>query len=73
MRDDSIGIITCPLWYDENEVKDKLMTKKPVETRIRMEFIDIPGVYHFLDKGFNGFFDALAGTDDLEFFSKKAV
>ena len=25
LKEDSIGIITCPLWYDENDVKGKLM------------------------------------------------
>ena len=49
------------------------MIQKPVETRIRMEFIDIPGVYHFLDKDSDPFFDALAATSNLEYFKKKAI
>jgi hypothetical protein len=73
LKEDSSGIITCPLWYDEKDVKNKLMQKKPVETRIRLEFIDMPNVYHFLDKDSDPFFDALAATENLEFFGKKVI
>ena len=49
------------------------MMKKPVETRIKLEFIDLPGVYHFQDKNFEDFFEALANTSNLDFFKKKPI
>lgn len=33
------------------------MDKDQMETRIRCDFIDLPGVYHYLDNDFQSFFD----------------
>lgn len=47
--------------------------KKPVETRIKCEFLDMPSVYHFNDDQFDNLFDSLANTDNILFFEKKAI
>lgn len=57
MKENSLGIITSELWFEEKDFKDKLMMEKPVETRIRCEMIDMPGIYHYLDKDFTKFFE----------------
>jgi len=43
----------------------KLFRHKPVETRIKCEFIDLPSIYHFNDEHFQDLFDELADTDDF--------
>ena len=49
------------------------MEDKPVETRIKCEFLDLPGVYHFLDGEFQEFFGALGETENMDFFNLKSV
>lgn len=44
-----------------------------VESRTKCEFVDIPGVYHYLDKDFEGFYSALAGTEWYDVFTKKPI
>jgi hypothetical protein len=49
------------------------MESRPVETRIKCEFLDLPGVYHFLDGEFQQIFEALAETGNMAFFDLKSV
>ena len=49
------------------------MTKKPVETRIKVEFLDMPGIYHLQDKDNDDFFDQLTLTENIRFFEKRAI
>jgi hypothetical protein len=41
------------LWFKEDDFRNKLMRSRPIESRIRCEFLDLPGVYHYLDDEFN--------------------
>ena len=47
--------------------------KKPIETRIKCEFLDLPCIYHFMDPDFDPFFDQLANTDNILFFEKRGI
>ena len=47
---------------------NKLMRPKPIETRIKVEFLDLPGVYHYNDGEFHEVFENFAKTDMIELF-----
>lgn len=51
------GIITSELWFKEEDFYKTIMDKDQMETRIKCEFIDLPGIYHYLDPDFQSFFD----------------
>jgi hypothetical protein len=57
LKEDSLGIIDSKLWFDQTEFDGKLFSPKPVEQRIKCEFVDLPDVYHFKDDAFGNFFD----------------
>lgn len=44
------------------------MTGKEIEKPIRVEFVDLPRVYHFNDSLCDEFFAALAGTQNYDVF-----
>lgn len=44
-----------------------------IDRPIRVEFVDIPKVYHYDDDLCDNFFGALADTDQLEIFQRKAI
>jgi hypothetical protein len=35
--------------------------------------VDMPGVYHYMDKDFSGLFEELSSTDDYEYFSPAVI
>jgi len=47
------GMLPCELWFKEEEFKNTIMREKPIETRIKCEFIDLPGIYHYQDGEFD--------------------
>lgn len=49
------------------------MRPKPIETRIKCEFLDLPGVYHQNDGEFHEVFEKLAETEMIEFFDLRSV
>jgi hypothetical protein len=59
---EDVGIIASDLFYDFNEVKSQLTDPKQdqLETNIVSKFVDMPGVYHYLDKDFSALFDELS-------------
>lgn len=61
------------LWFKQKDIEDAIMRPKPIENRIKVEFIDLPGVYHYLDEEFGQVFEELAKTDSIEFFNIKSI
>jgi hypothetical protein len=57
LKRDMTGIVTSELWFKEEDFYKTIMDKNVIESRIKCEFIDMPGVYHYLDKDFPHFFD----------------
>jgi len=49
------------------------MDRDNMETRIKCEIIDLPGVYHYLDPDFQSFFDMLAITENLDYFNQRSI
>lgn len=44
-----------------------------IERPIKVEFIDIPQVYHYADEISSDFFHCLAETDQYEIFERKVI
>ncbi len=49
LRPDYSPILTSQLWFDSKDLENKIMTVKPVETRISCEILDMPSIYHQAD------------------------
>eukprot|EP00347_Sterkiella_histriomuscorum_P018629 403344788 len=73
LKEDMTGLVTTELWFREEDFYQTVMDKDQMETRIKCEFIDLPGIYHYLDSDFQSFFDQLAITNNLDFFNSKAI
>ena len=52
LKDGIEGIEPFELWFKKEDFDGKLLRSKPIESRIKCEFIDMPGVYHYLDDEF---------------------
>lgn len=73
MKEDVPGVITSELWFKDQEFAKTVMDKNALETRIKCEFMDMPGVYHYLDEDFQSFFDELAITEQLDYFNTRVI
>ena len=40
------------LWFDEQAFKAQILGKNTIETRIKCEILDMPGIYHMQDEDF---------------------
>lgn len=40
---------------------------------IKLEFLDMPGIYHFMNKNFSEFFDELTNTEGYDYYNNKAI
>lgn len=38
---------SCEIWFDGEKVKQKLMKENEAEVRVKVEFIDLAGFYHY--------------------------
>ena len=45
-------LVPSELWFKEEDFYKTIMDSNSLETRIKCEFMDMPGVYHYLDKDF---------------------
>ena len=61
------------LWFDEQAFKAQILGKNTIETRIKCEILDMPGIYHMQDEDFQQLFESLAETDQSEIFNRRAV
>lgn len=51
----------------------KILQPAPIEQEIRLEFVDMPEIHSYSSKRALKFFEAIAATDDMDIFTKKAV
>lgn len=73
LKVDTMGIITSHIWFEKKDFDNKLMTEKPIENRIKCDFLDIPNVYNFEHTVSQEFFKALSETEDIDIFSRKSI
>lgn len=60
IKEETDGMAPFELWFEEKEFRAALFDPYQIETRIKCEVLDLPGVYHYLDGEFNQVFDALS-------------
>ena len=74
-----MGITESQIWFNRDELCGKLMaTAKEgeetlVERPIKVEFIDVPKIYHYNDPNNCAFFSALAETGDHSILELKVI
>jgi hypothetical protein len=70
-----VGIIASDLFFDFKEVRSQLTEScsDKLETNIVSKFVDMPGVYHYMDKDFGPLFDELSSTENYEYFTPAAI
>jgi len=66
------GISVAPFWLLPRDMQ-KILQPAPIEQEIRLEFVDIPNIHCYDSEMGDNFFAALAGTDEMEIFEKKAI
>eukprot|EP00347_Sterkiella_histriomuscorum_P013502 403364473 len=74
--DDYPTEIVAQLWFEQKTIESQVFevqNENKVTTSIKLQFIDLPGVYHYLDPNFQDFFKALAETTHYEYFMNKAI
>ena len=74
--DQNNGMTTGSIWLEEAQFKKEMVSEKSaegIESRIKVEILDMPGIYHYHDEDFQDFFDQLAETEVLGFFDKLSI
>lgn len=67
----STGISVAPFWVTPAD-QAQLLQPAPIESEIRLEFVDIPSIHTYEDLAVE-FFEALAQTSDMSVFDCKAI
>jgi hypothetical protein len=52
---------------------DRVTQVSPVDSDIKLEYLDLPRLHCFGDSAGDSFFDALANTEDLTLFTRKSI
>jgi hypothetical protein len=74
LKDVSKNSTEINVWFGDDEFNNKLMKQRIksddslIERAIRVDFVDIPKVYHYNDDMCDPFFEQLADTDQYEVF-----
>jgi hypothetical protein len=69
-------IIVGEIWFQTKDITGQLFAKeedKRVETSIKLEYLDLYGIYHYTDSHFNEIFYELSETKRLDFFNNRAI
>lgn len=62
------------LWFKEDEVYSHIYNpEETVQTSIRLEFLDLPGIYHYSDEDFIEMMNVLANTQNFSYFAIEAI
>ncbi|CDW88225.1 UNKNOWN [Stylonychia lemnae] len=66
-------IITSSVCMERSKVKQRMLNATPSEAKIRIQLLDIPGSYHYLDPDFIKVFKGLAQAETYEIFDNRAI
>jgi len=58
---------------DVKEIEKTLFKESPVESDIRLEFLDLPKLHCYGNKVTDSFFDSLSNTDNIELFANRGI
>lgn len=58
---------------DTKEIEKNLFKESPVESDIKLEFLDLPKLHCYGNKVTDSFFDSLANTDNIDLFANRGI
>jgi len=64
------SLVTMIKVLDDNEDQLKI---RQIDRSIKLQLIDLPGIYHMEDKDFKNFFKALDESKQIKYFSNSAI
>ncbi|CDW79381.1 UNKNOWN [Stylonychia lemnae] len=73
LKEDYPEIIIDDLWLNQQDLKQQILTTGAIESRIKCEILDMPGIYHMKDQHFDSLFEQLSKTDQLDYFNRRAL
>ncbi|CDW71666.1 wd-40 repeat protein [Stylonychia lemnae] len=73
LKPDYPEIIIEDLWFNEESFKKQIFSNETIESRIKCEILDIPGIYHMKDENFYDFFKQLSETAYSDYFNNKVI
>lgn len=59
--------------YEDTYVKQEMFMNETTGGSIKVEMLDMPGVYHFEDLDFEKLMKALSNSESFAFFESKAI
>ncbi|CDW72553.1 wd-40 repeat protein [Stylonychia lemnae] len=68
-------VFPSKIWYRDQEINQVLFHQNllKVRTHVRLDFIDLPGIYHYQDPNFEKFIHQLAETKNFEYFTIPSI
>ena len=66
-------MFTSTPWLEVEKFREDNLEKAQFERKMRLEVLDIAGIYHYKDKPFNEFFDKLSASDNLKYFESRSI
>ncbi|CDW83468.1 wd-40 repeat protein [Stylonychia lemnae] len=75
LKEDYPSVLPAKIWYREEEINEQIFYKDnlKVMSSVRLDFIDLPGLYHYLDPNFKAFIHELADTTNFEYFTIPSI
>jgi hypothetical protein len=68
----STGTSVAPFWISPADMS-KVLQPAPIEQEIRLDFVDMPNVHSYDNENAIEFFEAIAKTEDMDIFDRKAI
>lgn len=65
--------IESQVWMDTKQIEKALFRESPIESDLKLEFLDLPKLHCYGNKTTNAFFDALANTENIELFANRGI
>jgi hypothetical protein len=72
LPEDCHSLFTSTPWLEEFDFREKHLEKADFERKIKLEVLDVAGIYHYKDKPFNEFFDKLCSQENLKYFENRS-
>jgi hypothetical protein len=70
LNEDFDSVVESELWFNQEEFENKVESADAkFEKNVKLQFIDVPAIYHQLDPQFQKLFDALAEHEDYSLYN----
>lgn len=71
--DTDYACVETNIWMDIEKTKTDILVENPIETNIKLEFLDLAKLHCHGSPESESFFQALAKTDDIELFNNRGI